>query len=572
MSTHKLVRLSVVSLFIAGLLLATYGRQPAVTQTPAPPLTAQIPGRDLRADPPVVEELAVKALDDVTGVGNAQLLVQFAREEKLPRQFAVRVEDRVVTLHDDGEGGDDKAQDGIFSAIAPVDFDLIRKNQERLRQQGSAPIFADRQLVGRRSVTEFLTPIKAGAIIKIPPFGIFSAIDSARSLLIRHPSVVQDPTRTRNACNDSSMGKWSFGYLMQQMANQPLTGITPEHFTLRWLNHWKFDQTVNNWGVDKRPDIKTLIIDPWLAASGGVTLDLAKAPFRLLAIVNRVDLRQNFVYGGGSAGEARFVFGAVHPTTCNPLPFTVIFEYGITKNGCFDLKAWAKQWKDLDLHPLGSPAYNDALEDITEQFVAANKAPSKPNGSALNQLRTNEIALDSPWELREFRIFNTDADAHHLRLVTVKQTPDISLNGSSELRDYVNLNAAAIKSQTHVVPLEFPLGSPFVGGSAPTPFGMFWNHAGIPDRQARHMFSLQTCNGCHAGETATTFTHIDPAPFGAFSAGLSGFLTGISIPDRADGAPMRTFNDLLNRADDLEKLLNQPCFFQINDPVLLMQH
>lgn len=49
----------------------------------------------------------------------------------------------------------------------------------------------------------------------------------------------------------------------------------------------------------------------FLAAEWRRQLDLAQSPFRLLAIVNRVDLRENSIYGGGDAGEGRLVFGAI---------------------------------------------------------------------------------------------------------------------------------------------------------------------------------------------------------------------------------------------------------------------
>src|SRR6185503_9674201 len=107
-----------------------------------------------------------------------------------------------------------------------------------------------------------------------------------------------------------------------------------------------------------------------------------------------------------------------------------------------------------------------------------------------------------------------------------------------------------------------PSGSHFLGGSALTPGGMFWNNPTpsptITNRQARFLFSLGTCNACHAGETQTAFTHVKPAPFGT-PAGLSGFLTGISVVDPADGSPTRLFNDLQRRAIDLDALVNSKC-------------
>src|SRR6185503_10931007 len=99
------------------------------------------------------------------------------------------------------------------------------------------------------------------------------------------------------------------------------------------------------------------------------------------------------------------------------------------KKGCHQLRDWAKQWVDLGALPIGSAGYNTALEAITEQFAKAGAAPSKPNGSALNQLRTNENALDPGglWELREFRL---DGGTHLLFEDTVKQTPDEALTNT----------------------------------------------------------------------------------------------------------------------------------------------
>ena len=69
----------------------------------------------------------------------------------------------------------------------------------------------------------------------------------------------------------------------------------------------------------------------------------------------------------------------------------------------------------------------------------------------------------------------------------------------------------------------------------------------IANREARHKFALQTCNGCHFTETGTdsppqTFFHIAPANLGA-PATLSGFMTGIDVPDAIDGMPTRHFNE-----------------------------
>ncbi len=544
--------------------------------------------RRLTEDPPVVESAtlqlsnAVQEIDAKSPEVEATLNVQFAKEG-LPSQMMIHAGAKRSLLRDDGDLGDAKSADGTFTGPITINLAQLRELAARQAQAKEIPLFEGRSLVKRR---EPFTPLDIegllqGKPIKIPvPFPGITAtpVDPARSLMITDLSVVEDPTRTFNPCSNvgTPMGKWTFGYLMTQMANESQSGIDPSTFVRRWLKKWEFDQNVNDWSVKERKDmIRTKIIEPWQAKSGaGMPLDLSKAPFRLLAIVNRIDLRDNVTYGGGSGGEARFVFCALDEN-CNPLQFTVIFEYGIQVKNCNDLKAWGQQWANLTSLPLGSPGFNPALEAITEQFAKAGANPSQPNGSALNQLRANEFALNLPWELREFKLFDNDSDAGHLREVTVKQTPDLSLNGTQLLADFINSNESAVLLEKHQVPLDFPAGGDhFVGGSALTDPGMIWNAAGIANPKARHKFSLNTCNGCHAGETNTFFTHVKPGPFGS-PVGLSGFLTGVDATSMgmppfifvADptmtGNPPEKFNDLERRRISLETLLSTPCFFEM---------
>ena len=533
--------------------------------------------RNLAQDPPIVESAEIQLLQPVKEVDpkspavEAMLHVRFAKEG-LPSQLVVHAGSKRSILRDDGETGDDKPGDGSFSGAFAINLAQLGALAERQRERKEIPLFEGRTQVKPRdpfSPIDF-EGLLSGKRIKITlPFPGLTAtpLDPARSLMITDLSVVEDLARTINPCtgDGTPMGKWTFGYLMTQMANQSHSGIDPSTFVRRWLKKWEFDQNVNDWTVAKRPNIKSLIIDPWQAKSGGpgAPLDLSKAPFKLLAIVNRIDLRDNVTYGGGSGGEARFVFCALD-STCNPLPFTVIFEYGIQVADCTALKAWGQQWADLSNIALGDPTFNPALEAITEQFVRAGANPAQPNGSALNQLRTNEIALGvDPWELREFKLFDSDADAGHLREVTVKLTPDLSLNNTSIIADFINANEANVLLEKHQVPLDFPAGGDhFVGGSALTPFGMFWDAPAIASPDARFKFSLNTCNGCHARETNTGFTHVSPAPFGA-AAGLSGFLTGLSVLDPTGNGVSHPFGDLERRRVGLETLLSTPCAFEM---------
>src|SRR5215510_5184320 len=149
--------------------------------------------------------------------------------------------------------------------------------------------------------------------------------------------------------------------------------------------------------------------------------------------------------------------------TCQLLPFTVIFEYGVPIQGCVPVRSWAQPWVNLNSLVLGSAAYNAALQAITDQVVLRNKAPGKPNGSALNQLRTNEIALASPWELRQFNLTTPISFLHE---TPVFNTPDRRFNAADPFWSGSTLLDTFITSGGGTVPPTF-LGTPFLGGAAP---------------------------------------------------------------------------------------------------------
>src|SRR5262249_51208324 len=144
---------------------------------------------------------------------------------------------------------------------------------------------------------------------------------------------------------------------------------------------------------------RNLVLDPWPRTPDG-EIDLDRAPLELLAIVNRIDLRD---LDKGQAGEGRFVFGVLDPFGF-PQSFTVIVEYQLPAATQQDVLDWAASWHALSSHPFPSEEYNAALEALTLRFSGRNAAPGKPNGSALGQLRTNEIALEPRWQLREFTL------------------------------------------------------------------------------------------------------------------------------------------------------------------------
>lgn len=447
-----------------------------------------------------------------------------------------------------------------------------------------------------------------------------------RTQIVRDRAVVLDPERTWDPCTGAGTkgGVWTFAHLMRQMAQG--SGATPEVFVTHWLSRWLNDATINGDTVPARRAMYAEVIAPWAAASGAQSslllnastgrwevrldkpLDLGIAPFRLLSIVNRIDLGNTEGGYGRLAhpGELRFVFGLTRPSpwgnggteaTCNLKPFTVIFEYGVPGTGCQKVVAWARQWTQLGTHASFDALYRTRLAAMTESVVLSGKAPSKSNRSALNQLRTNEAVLGptqgGPWELREFRLVDEDTASGNdlpiyglLRVHTLAMTPDDAAHDAQTDADVDLFVRTLVKggvespvlvptrcSAAFTVPYRFK-GRPFLGGNSRVAPPTHWaarsaSATDASDVCARKEFSLNTCNGCHfkdtgtndfSGVNSTAFTHISPTS--GLPAKLSKFLTGggpgfmFSVPDAQFGAAVASwpFADLQRRHEQLYDL------------------
>jgi hypothetical protein len=452
---------------------------------------------------------------------------------------------------------------------------------------------------------------------------VLPSFDPGKTLMITDLSVVRDPTRTFDVCGNygNPNGAWTFKTLMTDMANPSVTGVDPAVFVENWLQTWNTNATINGYAVPARTKINTRVLNAWPRIAG--KLDLDRSPMRLLAIVNRLDLRNGSMsaspYVGSrgrtvDAGEGRFVFGVVDRNAnggCSKMDFTVILEYRVPIQQCPAVRSYAQQWGALTGLALGSPAYNSALQAITSQFAGAGVAPGRPNGSAISQIRTNEISLANtgygggsleaartaslsadlaeaiaippigsgdPWELREF---NLQAD-NQLHLVTTKKTPHHTFRNTSSLASFINSNTLAILNGTYNVTPSWVTGSTFNFSVADS--GV-WNAPGIVDPEARHRYSLGTCDACHGGETRyngnpsvtfpsgstpeTSFVHVAPR-LPNVASDLSKFLTGtgtLSLPSTFPkddpiqpwAVPTRNFGDLLRRKTDLASLTVVSC-------------
>ncbi|MGO4261458.1 hypothetical protein [Lysobacter sp. TAB13] len=569
MTTLRSLSLGISAVLSVG---AAYLLFPATADSATVRAAAEEPS-DFERIPPVVEDIHITATGQEPDA-NALLQLTYAKGQDLPAELTFNVGDKPVLLK-----RDDKDPQ-LYAATIGFDFDGFVKEQEQRQklaeQKATVPLFDGREFLGEETV-QFLEPAKlreqiaSRVAIRIPGVVLpwpSLVVRPERSLMVTDPLVVEDPIRTFDACTNTGNpnGAWTFNRLMTNMANQPLTGVDPSDFVENWMRTWGTSTTINTFPVPARSPVITQVLNTWPRLSNG-KLNLALSPMRLLAIVNRVDLRTNTAYGGGSAGEGRFVFGVIRRSstgTCTVHRFTVILEYGVPISTCPAVRSYAQQWGNLGTLVLGSPTYNASLQAITDQFTNANAAPNKPNRSAINQIRTNEF-LQNPWELREFNILRGNTQ---LSIVPAKQTPHHTHNNTALLANYINTNQAQILAGTYSVPLSY-LGTPFLTGSVLNPSPQqAWRAPGIVNNNARNKFSLNTCDACHGRETLTTsFLHVAPRASGA-QAALSRFLLGngtlaapttFTMADPIVAATPRTYGDLLRRQGDLSTLQSSLC-------------
>src|ERR1043165_3673232 len=521
-----------------------------------------------------------------------------------------------------------------FATLSPEQLDILARNQEEIASGKFGEVTNESVLFnGRSAVARTINPRIDPGIFKpgngpvainrcfFKPISTQKAWDQA--LFLRSTEIVQDKDRTWDPCTGKGTkgGVWTFAHLIREMATG--SGKTSSAFVADWLAMWLNDYTVNGDNVLARPAMFNQVIQPWATASGVIAtmttdasghrtltlsgpLDLNIAPFRLLAIVNRIDLGGTTTGPSGysgtvtslptTPGELRFIFGVVQPSpgstseaTCGRKRFTTIFEYGVPGEGCDLVVDWAKQWTQLQAMPGFTPAYKTQLEAMTESVVKHGAAPAKGNQNAINQIRTNEIALTGPWELREFTLSvekpaaGTDTPVNGgLRKHTVAQTPDdFAYNDTGPdpaINAFVNglvlagvplpaVNPAKC-SASYTVPFLFA-GRPFRGGNAQIGPGHWEANTitlGSPAENicARHQFSLNTCGGCHFddsgtnGGTSTACTHIDPlsSPPGTMSKFLTGGGPGstFNVADTQLLAPLWPFADLQRRLERLFEL------------------
>jgi hypothetical protein len=378
-------------------------------------------------------------------------------------------------------------------------------------------------------------------------------------LIVLDPRVVQGS----HASNADRAAPWSFRAQMGWLAGGDADALA---FTVRWMDAWESLRTVGTADapVSVRPGLRDVLLRPWLgnstpdevsalydtpdpdvvsdpdvapdpdvvpalgsyppepaptpapAAYGTLPASAwAAAPFRLIAIVNRVDLALDAC--GNDAGELRYVYTATDARAERALDLSVIVEIPYPRSR--SAAGWARAWQGVAAAPAGA-ARDEALLALTRE-VAVEADPLRVH------VRTNEAALSQgagPWQMRDFELSSSTTGALDLRQVPLAFTPRADAD-LAQLAEHLLSHSDAVLAGGSELPESLRAGAAEM--SAPD---FSWRVPGISER-LRSAFSGATCNGCHAGDTGTArFQHIAPGASYTAPAQLSRFLYDESAP------------------------------------------
>lgn len=351
-----------------------------------------------------------------------------------------------------------------------------------------------------------------------------TTVDEFRELLHVDPRIVNpylNGLRSHNGGPNAAAGPWSFRGLIEDLARQAKGGVAPSaaflnQYVSSFLESWLHDfQLVNGQLVklppgapDQAKDLKARDInrvknallegraDGFATLTSGLrTYELWRAPFDLIAIVNRMDLQD-----GSHAGELRFVF-----QLRDKPEFTVIFEYQMPTQP-WDLNRNAREWHRLASLTVGSEEFLRQLELITSR--ATKWAPSATTFPVrLAQVRTNELEFapaNGKWELRMFRLNSSGL----LVPTPVVNTPQHGKISSAVLGEFLRCHASALtgaEAASFLVPNTFDNCPDEPLTIAPISMVGTQSTAGIPwastdplvNPTAMNNFGMLTCNGCH---------------------------------------------------------------------------
>ena len=591
---------------------------------------------------PPVEQFTLTPPNPAQHITKTTLAVRFGTGvEKLPAQFPMVLGTQQVMVQ--------RSDEAPNTYVTKVNFDwqAFAKEQAQRKEAAShgkmAPIFQGRRFI-RTEPMHFMDPaqieeaLRSRQPLQVSPDMLMDGplnLPNDHTLMITSLPVVADPARTFDPCNPANgarNGAWTFNTLMQAIACS--TGASnctlqaAENMLLSIFSQWQNPQTVNSFQVPARNTCtgpnnnancigtlgQTGMLANWpIDPTNSCTLpngnsspcpSLPNAPIHLLAIVNRIDLGQNFPpfnTPNPPAGELRFVFNVTADSTpgdgiCflggGDNPFNIILEYNVPRT--FSATSWASQWNMLQdpTGNFGTTYRNDLQTEITDLVVGVSKCTGSNLNhiSCISHIRTNEIEISNNalWEQRQFGLA-TNASGHPvLNMEPLSMTPDNSFNFSPGhphcssmgiigihacndglfMKSWIDDNTTEIEATdgglpvvTNSVTNNNNQTDPFLGGSAFNDGSAFWvDMEQTNSEQARSDFSLNTCNGCHGGETATILLHINPRQSGQASV-VSDFLVGCAT-DGSGSCGSTAGNCLTNG----RCTINNPGALQVPDP------
>lgn len=243
-----------------------------------------------------------------------------------------------------------------------------------------------------------------------------------------------------------------------------------------------------------------------------------------------------------------------------PGDWSIIFEYNLGCNSERTVNFWAKNWHQLGSLDVNEPEFAAHLAHVTRMFTHGGGPRNQK--VQLAQLRTSEAAFGPD---REFRQFNAEFAPAPLTMTPAqafakKHSPEQRL-----LLAFLHDHDRIIRSGVHAVPVTLTTNRkthPLLAGSAFIPANepdFHWDRGPLVSRDARRIFSLNTCNGCHAGETGCSGgLHIHSREQGA-AARLSDFLRTDGKPHRLNDPDVRgskvEYQEMLDRAAILAAFL-----------------
>lgn len=369
---------------------------------------------------------------------------------------------------------------------------------------------------GGRSSTA--PPVAPPALLATPPpdggVACTAEVDRAKELLVVDRAVLE----SRDARCDVAGAAFSFRSRIEELA----AGADAARFTLAWLGTWTTVTSVSGAPVTARPAANDVLSAPWRALR--VEASIADAPFRLIAIANRLDLTDP---------ELRFVYTAVDPGTRSALAMTVIVEiaYPAEKTPA----EWAAAWHALPAP--ASAAYGPALASLV-RTITQGADPAR------TRVRTNEAAFGKTWEMRQFVVGDDGALAPTL----LPGTPRAELDGSSALEGWLADHEPRLASG-----VVDALPQRMLAAAAPIPDRFFqWELASPIGGRARLAFGLSTCNGCHGGERGA-----DALPFQQLAPWDAPATDGYYLPTSDGGTRVSGYldDDLGRRAKSVAALL-----------------